>query len=221
MESTPCLIAQNQLDSSWDVHFALICWFLFNKFALDFPTSQECVCIWFGSTEGFEDCIRSEVLEVVTSRLQDQVFTRQWILAVHIPILWAFFDFVASYALMGEYEEALPLIIEGLVIWFCCSPIFVDCITSLACRYSQKATSTCWEILTNISLVLLGSALFSVFVRIPKKRLILFASNIIHRGSHSGRCFRGVFCQLDGASITITTIVVSFGLWFYAYILTQ
>ncbi|CAK9018104.1 Uncharacterized protein SCF082_LOCUS13930 [Durusdinium trenchii] len=103
-----------------------------------------------------------KVLEVVTSRLQDQVFTRQWILAVHIPILWAFFDFVASYALMGEYEEALPLIIEGLVIWFCCSPIFVDCITSLACRYSQKATSTCWEILTNISLVLLGSALFSV-----------------------------------------------------------
>ena len=43
---------------------------------------KDCITIWFGSQEAFEDCVRSEVLETLTSELEQSVFTRPWRIAV-------------------------------------------------------------------------------------------------------------------------------------------
>ena len=37
---------------------------------------QECVTIWFGSQKDFEHCARTEVLEVLTRGLEEQLLTR-------------------------------------------------------------------------------------------------------------------------------------------------
>ena len=47
---------------------------------------KECVKIWFGSQEAFEETVRSEVLETLTVVLSEGVFTNRWILGVTSPL---------------------------------------------------------------------------------------------------------------------------------------
>lgn len=125
---------------------------------------KECVSIWFGSPEAFEDCIRSELLAAVTWRLKQDVFTRHWSLSVTIPVFWGFLDLAASFAIIHEYEEALSFIIEGLVLWLLCGPILLDFMTWLAFRYCRRASSIRREICTNLSLLLVASGGFLVIL---------------------------------------------------------
>ena len=53
-----------------------------HKVMCDRQIVKECVCIWFGSEEAFEELIRSEVLDALSAGLQNGVFTRSWSLCV-------------------------------------------------------------------------------------------------------------------------------------------
>ena len=125
---------------------------------------KECVSIWFGSEEAFEDYVRSEVLVTIVAGLHDRTFTRGWSLSVASPILWAFLDIAASHA--GYDNASLDLAIaegrEGMVLWFCCAPMFVDICIFFACRYCQEGNSTCHEILKNLQLEMVAVVVFSV-----------------------------------------------------------
>ena len=59
---------------------------------------KECVKIWFGSQEAFEETVRSEVLETLMVVLSEEVFTNRWILCVTCPLLWALMDLSASFS---------------------------------------------------------------------------------------------------------------------------
>ena len=145
------------------------------KLLCDRRIVKKCVSIWFGSEEAFEDCIRSEVVEKVVTRLQHQVFTRAWSLSVTVPLLWGFCDLSASWFAFSRLNpdkpylqrEALATLIEGFVLWFLCCPIFVDYTLFLTRRYCQKAAGRA-EILKNLAvllLLLLGfSAIAGTFV---------------------------------------------------------
>ena len=121
---------------------------------------KECVSIWFGSEEAFEDYVRSDVFDALLAGLHDQIFTRQWSLSVSIPILWAFLDFVVSHAFCCDTIGVIALSIDGLVLWFLCAPIFMDVTSFFACRYCERGTSTICEVLENLKVQLAGVLCF-------------------------------------------------------------
>ncbi|CAK9051477.1 unnamed protein product [Durusdinium trenchii] len=123
---------------------------------------KECISIWFGSEEAFEDYARSEVLEKLLGRLHDQIFTRQWSLSVSIPLLWAFLDLTVSHARANNTYAAVAQLVEGVVLWFLCAPIFTDLCTFVAWRSCRKATSKIREMLENLKVELVGVLCFSV-----------------------------------------------------------
>ncbi|CAK9008298.1 unnamed protein product [Durusdinium trenchii] len=122
---------------------------------------KECVCIWFGSEEAFEELIRSEVLDALSAGLQNGVFTRSWSLCVCSPLLWAFWDLSASFAAHGLLEDAFEFGIAGLVLWFLCAPMYIDYGTWIIRRYCHLASTTFWECLKNFEVLLLALLGFS------------------------------------------------------------
>ena len=115
---------------------------------------KECVNIWFGSQEAFEQHVRSEVLEILTLSLQERVFTMTWVLAVTSPFLWAFMDLSAS--LIGHPETrfwahpSVLLLIDGLSFWFLGFPNVKDLLL-MFCRVARaKHKNLYLEILKNL-----------------------------------------------------------------------
>ena len=116
---------------------------------------NECVSIWFGSQEAFENYVRSAVLETVVSGLKETIFTRGWSLSAASPILWCFFDLTASYAAGGHMKMAIAHLIEGLVLWLICGPFFTDVWRLSSCRYCRRGASTFLEAVANLKVGLL------------------------------------------------------------------
>lgn len=58
-----------------------------NPFLCDRLLVKRCVNVWFGSREAFEETVRSEVLDIVSTDLTQGVFTTKWVLGVTVPIL--------------------------------------------------------------------------------------------------------------------------------------
>ena len=125
---------------------------------------KECVSIWFGSQEAFEDYVRSAVLQTVVAGLQENIFTRGWSLSVSVPLLWTFLDLLVSHVAGGNISFAITLFIEGLVLWLFCLPLFGDVCIFLTCRYCQRGTSTFREILENLKVELMVVCCFSAMV---------------------------------------------------------
>ena len=48
---------------------------------------KECVDIWFGSQQAFEDTVRSEVLNILEHELSERVFSTAWALGVTSPVM--------------------------------------------------------------------------------------------------------------------------------------
>ena len=115
-----------------------------------------CVCTWFGREEVFEDFIRSKVMEKVSADLENRVLSRTWSLAICVPMLWTFCDLFASWAAVGDYGEAFPLLLEGFVLWFLASPIITGWVTLVSWKYCHEAESRACEIMKNFGVLLLG-----------------------------------------------------------------
>eukprot|EP00438_Fugacium_kawagutii_P017553 Skav228541 [mRNA] locus=scaffold1887:346595:348247:+ [translate_table: standard] len=101
---------------------------------------EQCVTMWFGSIQAFEESIRSELLEVVTTELRQGVFTKGWALQVSTPILWALMDIVASQFSFGQWENAVENSVLGLLLWLICAPMLVDALILLTRRFCNTAT---------------------------------------------------------------------------------
>ena len=125
---------------------------------------KECVSIWFGDQEAFEDYVRSKVAENLTRQLVSEVFTRHWSLAVTMPLGWVTLDLFATYAAIGEYENAFARLITGSVIWLLCGPMLIDYLICLTRRFSRKPTSTACEIMKNLAVLLMVMVFLSILV---------------------------------------------------------
>eukprot|EP00438_Fugacium_kawagutii_P005387 Skav219703 [mRNA] locus=scaffold5486:37341:39002:+ [translate_table: standard] len=101
---------------------------------------EQCVTMWFGSIQAFEESIRSELLDVVTTELRQGVFTKGWALQVSTPILWALMDIAASQFSFGEWENAVENSVLGLLLWLICAPMLVDALILLTRRFCNTAT---------------------------------------------------------------------------------
>ena len=158
------------------------------KIMCDRQIVNECVSIWFGNQETFEDYVRSKVLENVRTQLETRVFTRSWSLSVTTPLLWFACDLSATRFRVGEYELAIVFILLGFVSWFLCGPILIDSSTYLARRFSGKPTSMACEVMKNMAVLML---LMMVLCAISGTMSFVIVVNKINWGSHLQRF--GVF----------------------------
>eukprot|EP00434_Breviolum_minutum_P009954 symbB.v1.2.008774.t1/scaffold549.1/size255684/15 len=72
-----------------------------NTLVCDREALKQCVALWFGSLEAFEEYIRSKVCNAVVHDLRSKVFTKMWTLQVSTPVLWGFMDLVATFIRIG------------------------------------------------------------------------------------------------------------------------
>ena len=151
---------------------------------------KECVSIWFGSQEAFENYVRSAVLETVVSGLQETIFTRGWSLSVSLPVIWAFLDLTASLFAGGHMKMAIAHLIEGLMLWLIGIPILTDLWLFLSCRSCQHGASTFLEVLENLKVALVGVA-YCCFA-VGSWTLLCFACPVHERLSGTG-VFAGVW----------------------------
>ncbi|CAK8998061.1 unnamed protein product [Durusdinium trenchii] len=86
---------------------------------------KECVALWFGSTEAFEETVRRDVAELVASEL-DRVFNRRWSIAVSMPMFWALMDCSATHWKTQDLPRAVAWFVGGLSLWILSAPIFID-----------------------------------------------------------------------------------------------
>ncbi len=130
---------------------------------------KECVNVWFGSQEAFEETVKSEVLEILSTNLSERVFTTTWTLAVTSPLIWTFMDLSASlWNLPWESSILRPgpsfeLMIEGLVVWFVAFPKFWDVSITL-CRVTRAKHKICFEILKNLLVISICAFLLSILL---------------------------------------------------------
>lgn len=79
---------------------------------------KECVNIWFGSQQAFEDTVRLEFLETLNHDLVEKALGTPWVLGITAPVMLAFMDLAASFALQDYPFWLHPtpaLLLEGLI----------------------------------------------------------------------------------------------------------
>ena len=119
---------------------------------------KECVKIWFGSQEAFEDAVRSEVLDMLMVVLNEKVFTYTWTLCVTMPLFWTFLDLSVSYSSHSSptfwEHNSVRFLIEGLVLWLLAVPSVKDLLI-MFCRLTRaKGRTLCIEIFKNLMVAL-------------------------------------------------------------------
>ena len=158
---------------------------------------KECVKIWFGSEQAFEDIIRSEVSEILNRDLSEQVFSTPWILGVAAPIMWLFMDISSSFASMSEWplwwEHPAPaLLLEGLVFWLLAIPSAKE-IHLRVCRIMRARPQSLYlEVLKNSVIMLL------IFVPYALILTCYFLTQVImHPRIHRAAAFVGCMLLLS------------------------
>ena len=124
---------------------------------------KECVNIWFGNQQVFEDAVRSEVLKILERDLSERVFSSAWCLGVTSPVMLIFLDLAASMASGRLSQEDRNLwrnpsaawILDGLVFWLLAFPAAKDLLICF-CRLLRRKAKNFWlEALKNTLTVLL------------------------------------------------------------------
>ena len=155
---------------------------------------KECVKIWFGSQEAFEETVRSEVLETLMVVLSEEVFTNRWILGVTCPLLWAFMDLSASFThwvILSDFWKSTSLnyLLEGLMIWLVAVPSFKN-VLIMICKLSRtKGRTLCIEILRNWMVVFTIAFLLCILIALyvvsrflyfrAEKRTLIFSGGLL------------------------------------------
>ena len=130
---------------------------------------KECVNIWFGSQEAFENSVKREVLEILSINLSERVFTTTWTLAVTSPLIWTFMDLSASVWNVPWDSSILrhssfEFMIEALAVWLVALPRFKD-VGIMLCRVTH-AKHKVWyvESLKNLLVISICAFLLSILL---------------------------------------------------------
>lgn len=117
---------------------------------------KECVNVWFGSQEGFEETVRSEILEILSFDLAKRVLTTRSTLAMFIPFMWAFMDLGVSEWNDTKHREYLwqtkgpCFFLDGLSLWLLFMPRLKDVWIVIAELTQTRPKNLCLEVIKNI-----------------------------------------------------------------------
>eukprot|EP00438_Fugacium_kawagutii_P007216 Skav218005 [mRNA] locus=scaffold2344:105858:107279:- [translate_table: standard] len=113
---------------------------------------KECVGIWFDGLEEFERIVRSDILEVLVSNLEEQVMTTKSTIAVCIPFMWSLMDLASSnFNIPGPIwgRSGAGHLLDGLIIWLVMTVVYKNWLL-LVCKLTRaKPRSWCLEFLKN------------------------------------------------------------------------
>jgi len=116
---------------------------------------KDCVTAWFGSQEEFEKTVRVEVLSILRNDLTERAFTREWVIGVTLPALWADMDMAASYARMERWDSAVAFLLFGLVFCFIMVSPTKDLMLEICRLFRHKRSTPCREVLHNVMVLFL------------------------------------------------------------------
>ena len=119
----------------------------------------QCISMWFGSVESFEQTVRQRVLGILANHLRHELFSYKSCLACTAPILWHFMDTLAGDLHYREskshFDQAFFQILRALGWWLGCIPAIFFTMLLLAGFFRNHCGMFILEILTNVG-VLLG-----------------------------------------------------------------
>ena len=132
---------------------------------------KECVKIWFGSEQAFEDTVRSEILEIMNHDLNEKVFSTPWLLGVTAPSMWLFLDISSSWASISSISDwkiwdghPAAVLLEGLAIWLLAGPATKELVLCFCRMMRARPRSLFLEVLKNIMTLFF---MFSPIAMIP------------------------------------------------------
>lgn len=117
---------------------------------------KECVNVWFGSQERFEETVRSEILEILSFDLAKRVLNTRSTLAMFIPFMWAFLDLGVSEWNSTKHREylwqtkGLDFFLDGLSLWLLFMPRLKDVWVLIAELTQKRPKNLCLEVIKNI-----------------------------------------------------------------------
>ena len=161
---------------------------------------KDCVNLWFGSQEAFEDFVRSKVSDIMIRKL-NHVWGYRTALGVAAPVMWIFIDFTARYLVLEHkllFLANMPFfrrlsfsyLMTGTCFWLMNVPSalqFASAVCKLGCR---SGSTPCREIAKNL-LVLSCIALWLSIIHV--------APFILH--NHSA------FWLLHGKDVSLTAAI--------------
>ena len=110
----------------------------------------ECIRKWFGSTEGFEQCVRSSVSAALSEQLGNFSFPYFWVLGSTMPLVWGQMDAIAARLRSGSTQGALGMAILTLAWWLAVLPIQVRSGVALANYFRERQRNLCLDVLVNV-----------------------------------------------------------------------
>ena len=113
------------------------------------------IAIWFGSTQNFAEHVGTEVVDVITSQLEQNAFSYAWSVAIVSPAQWAMFDFMLFEVRRPQPHWALFTVwlSVGLTIFLLC-PIFFSWAKFCAFHLRHESSSRCGEVCKNLLMIL-------------------------------------------------------------------
>lgn len=107
------------------------------KISCDREVIHACIIAWFGCLEEFEGFVQSDLAIIFRRSLGRFSVPYGWIVASHLPVLWAHAAFAATPLLAGEWLKAATICVEGLSLWLFASPLVAAGIIRVAGCFQQ------------------------------------------------------------------------------------
>ncbi|CAJ1445647.1 unnamed protein product [Effrenium voratum] len=109
------------------------------------------IAIWFGSTQNFADYVGTEVVDAITSQIEQDAFSYAGSVAIVSPAQWAMFDLMQfevrrDHPLWASFTVWLAM---GLTIFLLC-PIFFSWAKFCAYHLRHESSSRCGEVFKSL-----------------------------------------------------------------------
>eukprot|EP00439_Symbiodinium_sp_Y106_P052672 s3322_g7.t1 len=112
------------------------------RIACDREVIQACIMTWFGTLTDFDSFVQAELAGYFWRSLGHFGLPYRWVLGSQLPVLWAYMDIVADSIQGGDVWYISSMVVEGLAMWLCASPLvvaFVIWVTNLLQRKRKLA----------------------------------------------------------------------------------
>jgi len=150
---------------------------------------QECVNVWFGSQEAFENTLRSEILAILTHDLTERIFSTKSSLAMFMPLMWGLMDISASEWQVPAKEfwqkSSFAFLLDGVSVWLVFMPMLKEVLILVGKLTRTRPKNQCLEIMKNflssctlvvpcVIVMATYGYLFSFYTLLPVERAATF-----------------------------------------------